>query len=730
MKGKMISRIGAALLSCAVIATSLPSTAVVKAVSGPGFNYGEALRDTIIFYDANKCGKDAGENNFFDWRGACHTTDGADVGLDLTGGYHDCGDHVKFGITEGYAASILEWSYYRYKDIFERTGNSEKMLQQLKHFTDYFLKCHPTSDVFYYQCGDGTTDHSYWGPPEEQTTSRPTMFKADSSNAASDVLGESAAALALMYLNYNDIDPEYSEKCLTAAKELYNMGKSNQGLSNAQGFYYSSTYKDDLAWAATWLYTITKDQSYLDDAAAFVIEPGSGLPLEDKWTMCWDDMFIPAEIRLYEITGDQIYKNALAANINFWENGIETTPGGLKFLNSWGVLRYSAAEAMVALIYSEDTGDEGALNLAKSQIDYILGDNPENMSYVIGYGSKWPAHPHHRAANGYTYIDNGNLKPAKNLLLGGLMGGPDSSDHYNDDGSQYQCTETGIDYDAGLLGALAGLEKIYGSADKTLDTVMTPTTTTFDRSKPADITIPTEFNGNEIDSVVNGAVPLTKGTDYTVTDNAVIISKSYLSAQTGDSVTLMFLTTGGKIPKITITYGSSGDDGSSSSSGSSSSGSSGGTQPGALEVQMFNGNTSPVTNGIMPKFRLINTGNSPIQLADIKLRYYYTSDGSQQQNFWCDWSSVGSSNVSGRFEKLPSAKESADSYLEISFSSAAGSIAPGEAIEVQARFSKSDWTNYDQSNDYSFNATDNSYVDWNKVTAYSGDNLIWGVEPQ
>jgi hypothetical protein len=49
MKGKMISRIGAALLSCAVIATSLPSTAVVKAVSGPGFNYGEALRDTIIF---------------------------------------------------------------------------------------------------------------------------------------------------------------------------------------------------------------------------------------------------------------------------------------------------------------------------------------------------------------------------------------------------------------------------------------------------------------------------------------------------------------------------------------------------------------------------------------------------------------------------------------------------------------------------------------------------------
>ena len=130
------------VLSTAIILSSSlcgANKASASAAEPAAYNYATALRDSIIFYDANKCGKDAGVDNFFDWRDACHTEDGKDMGYDLTGGYHDCGDHVKFGITEGYAASVLEWSYYRYKDTFDKTGNTQKMLQQLKHFTDYFL---------------------------------------------------------------------------------------------------------------------------------------------------------------------------------------------------------------------------------------------------------------------------------------------------------------------------------------------------------------------------------------------------------------------------------------------------------------------------------------------------------------------------------------------------------------------------------------------------------------
>ena len=112
---KRISKVCAMALSASMIMSAMTGITADAA----SFNYGEALKDSVTFYDANKCGKDAGENNAFSWRDACHVNDGKDVGVDLSGGYHDCGDHVKFGITQGYAASVLGWSYYSYKDSFQ-----------------------------------------------------------------------------------------------------------------------------------------------------------------------------------------------------------------------------------------------------------------------------------------------------------------------------------------------------------------------------------------------------------------------------------------------------------------------------------------------------------------------------------------------------------------------------------------------------------------------------------
>ena len=79
------------------------------------FDYSTALKYSIYFYDANKCGPEAGDDNFFDWRGPCHTTDGSEKGLDLTGGFHDAGISVKFGLPQAYTASILGWALHSTK---------------------------------------------------------------------------------------------------------------------------------------------------------------------------------------------------------------------------------------------------------------------------------------------------------------------------------------------------------------------------------------------------------------------------------------------------------------------------------------------------------------------------------------------------------------------------------------------------------------------------------------
>ncbi|WP_396136416.1 glycoside hydrolase family 9 protein [Clostridium sp. SHJSY1] len=439
-----------------MIATTIIPGTMVKA--SEDIDYKTALKDSIIFYDANKCGKDAGEDNYFNWRSACHVTDGSDVGFDLSGGYHDAGDHVKFGITQGYAASVMGWALYEFKDGFDLSGNKEKQIQQLKYFTDYFLKCHPNSNTFYYQVGDGDVDHNYWGSPENQADARKTLYVADSSKPASDVLGETSAALSLMYLNYKDKDASYAGRCLQAAKDLYNMGKSTQGCGNGQSYYVSSSYGDDLAWAATWLYKADGNSQYLDEAKQFIMLNSNSL--NDNWTMCWNSMKLPVILKLAEITGESKYKDAMKFNLDYWKNSVRTTPGGLKYLTEWGVLRYSAAESMLALVYYKQTQDESLKNFAKSQLDYILGKNPKNMSYMIGFGSNYPKHPHHRAANGYTYEHDDYKKEAKHVLTGALVGGPDANDNYTDEISQYQFSEVAIDYNAGFVGALAGIVQL------------------------------------------------------------------------------------------------------------------------------------------------------------------------------------------------------------------------------------------------------------------------------
>jgi Cellulose binding domain len=148
-----------------------------------------------------------------------------------------------------------------------------------------------------------------------------------------------------------------------------------------------------------------------------------------------------------------------------------------------------------------------------------------------------------------------------------------------------------------------------------------------------------------------------------------------------------------------------------------------------IQILAFDSNVATTTNTIYPHVRIVNTGASTISLASIKVRYYYTEDGTQSQSFWCDWSPSGSANVTGTFTSLSTPVAGADHYLEIGFTSGAGNLAPGAATEVQARFAKSDWSNYTQTNDYSFNPSASNYVAWKNVTAYLSGVLSWGTEP-
>ena len=148
-----------------------------------------------------------------------------------------------------------------------------------------------------------------------------------------------------------------------------------------------------------------------------------------------------------------------------------------------------------------------------------------------------------------------------------------------------------------------------------------------------------------------------------------------------------------------------------------------------IKVQFYNNNeVSPSTSNFL-RIKVENTGNAALDLSDIKLRYYYTIDGYSDQIFICDWASIGAHNVTGRFEKMSSSRPGADTFLEIGFSKSAGVLEPGSSLDMNIRYSKTDLTEYNFEDDYSFKSMNYVFEDWDKITAYISGVLKWGREP-
>jgi len=175
--------------------------------------------------------------------------------------------------------------------------------------------------------------------------------------------------------------------------------------------------------------------------------------------------------------------------------------------------------------------------------------------------------------------------------------------------------------------------------------------------------------------------------------------------------------------------GSSGTGGSGAggSSTGGSAGSGGAPAAGDLVVEYRNGDSSTSDNQLKPQLNIKNQGGAVVPLSELKVRYWFTNEaGSQTLQFSCDHAVIGCASLGATFGSASAGM--ADHYAEISFSS--GTLSPGgQTGEIQTRINKSDWTVYDETNDWSFDAAKSSFTPWEHVTLYRGGTLIWGTEP-
>lgn len=181
------------MLTCTIASGTVIHPQVSKAATA-GINYAEALQKSIYFYETQRSG-DLPANNRVEWRGDSGLQDGADVGHDLTGGWYDAGDHVKFGFPMAYTSTMLAWSVYEYKDGYVQSGQLDEILHNIRWATDYFVKAHTAPNELWGQVGNGTADHNWWGPAEVMQMARPS-YKIDAAHPGSDLAAETVAALA------------------------------------------------------------------------------------------------------------------------------------------------------------------------------------------------------------------------------------------------------------------------------------------------------------------------------------------------------------------------------------------------------------------------------------------------------------------------------------------------------------------------------------------------------
>jgi endoglucanase len=487
-KSRRLPALIAVLLLAIAGAVAAARTARAAPSSSGAFDYAEALQDSMFFYAAQRSGQLPPDNQV-GWRGDSDLTDGSDHGVNLTGGYHDAGDLVKFGLPEAWAMNMLAWGLIDYQQGYSAAGQYPSALENLRWGDDYILSAYTGPDTFYGQVANPSTDHQYWGPAETNPTVRPS-YAVTSSCAGSDLAGQASAALASSSIVFRTADPKYSAELLTQAESLFTfadtyLGDYSNCITAAQGFYNSfSGYWSQLVAAEIWLYRATGSASWLTKAETDY----ANLPLaqqstlhEYNWTVNWDDDSFADYIWMAQLTGQQQYLTDAEDNLDWWTTGfggsaVSYSPGGEAFLNAWGSLRYSANAAFLALEFSSyltahslDPARAAAYhNFAVQQINYILGQNPNHESYEVGFtdggtSTAWPQYPHNAPAHD-SWADN-LTTPAqtRHLDYGLLVGGPASAnDQFTDQRSNYQETEGALDYNALFSGDLAALTAQYG----------------------------------------------------------------------------------------------------------------------------------------------------------------------------------------------------------------------------------------------------------------------------
>nr|XP_048331648.1 endoglucanase 25-like [Ziziphus jujuba var. spinosa] len=489
---------------------------------GDNKNLTLAVNQALTFYDAQKSGIYP-KKSPVKFRGDSGLRDGnssnANPPVDLVGGFYDSGNNMKFTFPTAYTITLLSWTVIEYHQKYDDIHELAHVKDIIKWGTEYLLKVFvPPMDatsgrtILYSQVGvasnksAASNDMTCWQRPEDMDYDRPVSV---CDGSASDLAGEIVAALSAASMVFKE-DDVYSRKLAKAAEKLFevawNEDPHRQGtytrLDDACGgesrtFYNSSGHIDELVWGGTWLSFATGNLTYLDYATKTFDSAKNNVTSFDRGVFYWNNKLTAiavlfTRLRFFYDLGYP-FEDALAQSSDMIDSlmcsylgqNFDMTPGGLIIQRpeNGAPLQFAATASFLSKLYSDylevllrsggRCSSIGAFTVeklrefSKSQVNYILGDNPMKMSYMVGFGDKYPNQVHHRSASipwdGKHYsCEEGekwlkSKEPNPNVVVGAMVGGPNQFDNFTDERERPLFTEPSISSNAGLVAALIAL---------------------------------------------------------------------------------------------------------------------------------------------------------------------------------------------------------------------------------------------------------------------------------
>ncbi len=329
--------------------------------------------------------------------------------FDLTGGWRDAGDNLKF--TETIAQSVA----YLHLAARLEPGQAQRLRDTAAVGVRYLLKAHPAPDLFIGLVGDERDHFTGFRDPagDDANTDEGVGVRLAYPSVSSTILGKAAAALALA----GEVD---------AAKEWYAQAvETNAEVEwadpNLADFYPDDYFHDDLAFAATALWRATGDAQYLTQAGE-QLRAGDDDELYGGITVGTPRALVAADLcgglgapQAPDAAIRELACGDLRKVMDALRDRADDRAFGSPGIYTFGFIQdHNAAGAVAAAAHRAGVAKDGR-RLAAAARDYLRGRNQWGRSFVIG-NAHWEAHePHHPA-----FLKG---SPSK-LLSGAVVGGP------------------------------------------------------------------------------------------------------------------------------------------------------------------------------------------------------------------------------------------------------------------------------------------------------------------